>query len=315
MNIMSLHELKTATVLDITLKLKNDNVSVLKSLGANHLRLQMALVGLICKFFIWIVFLKKTIKKRQILARRVIKFFFPARITSDPYSAIKLFSSPGQPVVAYFNHQSLFEVFAIIGLAFDCPSKSCLFPVNLPWFEALSPVSDKLRDLGIVITPMITPKTQKKILSLSPQNQSVVDSLKRTFESEYFSLIKVFATVGDIIAVAPSATRTPSIFPNRQAYHHEDLAALKTMPRTISAIMLALKRHNRPSNEIRFIPISITPKNQKLPFAGVNLFRKHNIAIGKPLNFQQMHNLQKQRIVDFVACRKLADLSPTIFRY
>ena len=67
-------------------------------------------------------------------------------------------------LVIGFNHPSLGEIARILTMKIDIMGdKPMYFPVNLPWYEALAPNFDRIKRLGIIITPTITPSTWKKM--------------------------------------------------------------------------------------------------------------------------------------------------------
>ncbi|MDR3297759.1 MAG: hypothetical protein LBT19_00025 [Candidatus Nomurabacteria bacterium] len=280
-------------------------LSVLKSLGANKLRTQMSLVGYICRLVVWLIFWgDKNTKRLKARAASLVRFFFPTRMRVDNYRQNK-----DAAVVFYFNHQSLFEVLAVIWYCLSrYPNKRYVFPVNLPWYEALCPVFDKLRQIGIWITPMITPNTYKKLVKVAgadEERQMVVRRLKTQFEEEYFKMVAEFVQSKDIIAVAPSATRTKYIFPSQAAFSGVDAVAIKTMPRTMSAIVLSIRRSRVESESVDFVPFVATRRHRA--GQGLNIWRRHDVYIGKAESLPEILVKQKERTLDYECSRRLAE--------
>lgn len=299
---------------DLIEELKVGDRSLLKSLCANRLRLEMLPVGFICRFLLWILLRKPEQGRHR--AYRILKFFFPTTIRHD-YYAHRV--GEDTAVVIYFNHQSLFEVLAaIIWCLHNLPDKRYIFPVNLPWYETLAPVSAQLSQLGINITPLITPKTKAKLIKgMDETIISLVHNLKTDFENYYFDLIGHYAMSADVIAIAPSAGRTATIFKSKAAFHcgsdHDKL--MEGSPKTISAVLLSIRRASRQYSaepNVDFVPMIVTRPHVR---PGLNLFRRHFVYVGTPLSLPQMKRLHKYRKDNFVALRKLAEHLPRDIQY
>lgn len=298
-------------------ELKAGSYSILKSLDANKLRLEMLPVGLACRIILWIILRAK--KNPHGRAQKLLDFFFPTtlRVNNYRYDWRKKHNTA---IVLYFNHQSLLEVIGTINYCFkNFTDKRFLFPVNLPWYECLIPVADKLAQLNIDIVPLITPTTYDKLISRqsTKSDQEAVNEIKYKFDKYYFALADQYILISQLVAIAPSATRVPTIFNSKEAYHSgNDKHMGKKVPRPISMVVISAQRMSRLQEdpiEIDFVPIVFTHKGQIR--RGLNIGRHHDIYVGRALTLRQMENLRQQKKVDFVARRKLADFLPDHIKY
>ena len=283
--------------------------SILKSIGANKLRLGMALVGKVCQFFIWLIFFRSRNIER--IARRratiIVKFFFPVTIKKNYYPRTTLDTA----VVLYINHQSLFEILATIWYCLShFTDHKYLFPVNLPWYEALTPVIDKLGKLGITITPMITPSTYKKLERITSDTEHI-SHIKSVFETEYSHLVSIFVQNNNIVVVAPSATRTEHIFPSQVAYLYEDIDAVKDMPRTMTAIFFSLRRTKNLT--VDFVPFVVTRKRPA--GKGLNIWRRHSIYVGPANTLEEFRAESKDDLLDYNCYQRLCRFLPDHVKY
>lgn len=183
-------------------------MTFLESINAYNLKKEVKVTGIICRSLVYIVtsssndasFRKKVIK--------ILDFIAPAKLLSE-------FPKEDAGIVIGFNHPSLGEIFRLISLGFKYyPDKKFLFPVNLPWFEELVQVEEKLSRMGIYIMPMITPSTDAKLQKLcagDDEKLSAIHNKKVMCERHYMKAARKFATDGSIIFVAPSATRQAEV--------------------------------------------------------------------------------------------------------
>jgi hypothetical protein len=290
--------------------LATGDYSILKSLGANRMRLEMRPVGWGCRLIVWLIYMGAAgMAGLKLRTARLVKFFFPTVVKENNYRP----KNSDAAMVVYFNHQSLFEVLAAIEYCLRYfPNKNCIFPVNLPWYEALCPVVRQLEGLGICITPMITPKTYLRLSKVAAKNdadsKTIIDRLKGLFEDEYWRLMCEFIRRGDVVAVAPSATRTDYIFPSEAAYLGTDAVAMKSMPKTMSAILLMLKRAKMEQVQVDFVPFVAT--RNKRAGRGLNVWRRHDVYIGAADTLEEMQEKRRERTLDFWCYRRLAGYVP-----
>lgn len=364
--------LHQATAEDIIEKLKFDKMSVLLSLNsakASKMRREMSIVGLVCRLVLWLIhfkpehynkltawlvqtiFLPTKISDTKSRTLRIVETFFPTNTSQNAYHYVRS-EKEQTAIVAYFNHQSLFEVLACICWCIRTfEGKRFIFPVNLPWYEQLIPVSSKLARLGIDIVPLITPNTHRKLIWDKPlrvnesvrnetirniiniyyevaynirqrlttkkrQNRDkVINQLKATFEKHYFAQAATYALSANVIAVAPSATRTRTIFPDKETFEHGNDRNLG-MPKTISAIIIAIARASRRHIQeplVDFVPFVATREGRI--GKRLNLFRKHEIYIGEAMDYNQALDLHSQRMINYVAYHNLAEFVPEHIKY
>lgn len=285
--------------------------SVLDSLGAHSMRVQMAVVGRICQALVWLIFLSVRRPTCSLLKRRaasVIKFFFPTTIRINH---MRIGGNHPAGIVIYFNHQSLFEVLAVLWYCMvHFPGKRMYFPMNLPWYEGLTPIIGKLEQLGIHVTPLITPSTQRKLQKATrnrPESADLIAHLKSVFDAEYSRPIIPFLEHGDIIAVAPSATRTTYIFPSRAAYTGEDTSEL---PGTMTKIVFHLRRVGF---DVYFVPFVAT--RDKPAGRGLNIWRRHDVCIGPARTLADMSADLRAGTLDHSCFMRLAQFVPARLHY
>ena len=275
---ISAGELKTFPAAELCKELESNNLSVLMSLGAEKLRREMLPVGFICRALVNIICLGETRKYRK-RACRLLRLIAPSELTDS-------FPDEEASIVAGFNHPSLGEIFRLLYLGFEAwPDRHFMFPVNLPWYESLTPAIPKLQLLGVEIMPMITPSTERKLKEQfkdDPEKLETVQSLKVLFERRYMRHARAGADNKSALFVAPSATRQASVFESEEAARGEGHIH-PTM--TILAHMM-LKGG---SKELLFLPITVfepEKNNRKL-----NLFKKYVISPCKAFRTEEIVSL------------------------
>lgn len=313
-------KLKGMDVAELKKGLVARKLSVLKSLGASRLRAEMRVVGWVCQLVVWLIYrgAKDIWRGGYDLERprrrtvRLVKFFFPVTLQLDEFEP-----SDRSALVIYFNHQSLFQVLAVIWYCqIRFPGKKCIFPVNLPWYEALCPVFEKLWGLGVCITPMITPSTNKKLMKIAGKDENrrdLISILKLRFEEEYSKMVLEFLQSQGIVAVAPSAGRSDFIFPSKKAYQGLDAETIKSMPRTMTMIVFSLRRKKLENLRIDFVPFVAT--RERPAGRGLNVFRRHDIYVGQSQTFEEVLERVKVRAFDYECYARLAHFVPENIKY
>lgn len=272
-------------------------LSILDALGASKLRKEMVPVGKLCGFVI-----RKIIKRsnRQYRCKRnqnywygrsfmeiarnntlrILRIFAPVRVESSP-EFTRSFSTPSREEIsqrAYvvgFNHPSLGEIIRLMGVGMDIfPCKGLFFPVNLPWYESLIPYQDELDMLGIHLAPIITPATQRKILTIVGEDnvevKKTLSNLNIHFLRSYMKHCCIELRCGSIVFIAPSATRQKTVYSESEA---------KTMePGKIGrAIQAVAMRTAQDQIQCAFVPISVTPP--KSWGKDLNLFKEYRLVL------------------------------------
>ena len=266
-----LEELSAEQIID---KIQHEGYSLLTTLGADDLRKEMVPVGKACNVAINYFFRttgpKDDADKHNLAARRkLVKVL--SKITPGEYKGLPKDSSNG--LVIGFNHPSLGEIARILSMKIDVMGdKPMYFPVNLPWYESLAPNFERIKRLGIIITPTITPSTWKKMnLEEGTFEYKVAERLKHEFREIYTNLSHDAVRNGGVIFVAPSATRQTTVFKTKDAYDGKE-EIIPTMS------MLAVKLYSDPDVKCDFLPLAILPpKGYK---RGLNFFKKYKIIAG-----------------------------------
>ena len=267
-----LQQLSAKQVID---KLQHENYSLLATLGAENLRKEMVPVGKACNTAINYFFATTGPKNNQIehirnARKKLVKTL--SKITTGDYKGLPKDNPHG--LVVGFNHPSLGEIARILTMKIDIMGdKPMYFPVNLPWYESLAPNYDRIKQLGIIITPTITPATWSK---LNLKEGSVLykegNRLKHEFRDIYTKISHDGLKDGGVVFVAPSATRQATVF-KIEATFLGDESVIPTMS------MLALKLYSDPKMDCDFLPLAVLPpKNYK---RGLNFRKKYRLIPGK----------------------------------
>lgn len=268
-------ELASLTAEEINQKIIYEDYSLLKSLGGEKLRKEMVPVGKACKtainYFLNTTGPKNDPEKHAKAARaKLVKVL--SKLTPGEYENMPKDSEKG--LVVGFNHPSLGEIARILMMKVDVMGeKPMLFPVNLPWYEALASDFDKIKMLGIIITPTITPATWKKLgLEKGSAFYESGNRLKHEFRDLYTTRSEAAIKNGGVIFVAPSATRQATVFKNEKVYTGEE-EIIPTMS------VLALKLYSDAEMNCDFLPMAVLPpKNYE---RGLNLRKKYKLIPGE----------------------------------
>ncbi len=247
-------ELQKMSAEEIIDKIQHENYSLLNSLGAEDLRKEMVKVGKVCNsavnYFFGTTGTKASEKHDRAAQRKLVKVL--KRVAPGDYSGFPKVGKTG--LVVGFNHPSLGEIGRIMMMKVDkMPDKLTCFPVNLPWYEALAPNYERIKRLGFIITPTITPSTMKKMkLKEGTVLYDAANRIKKDFRDIYTNMSHDIVKNGGVIFVAPSATRQATVFKTKDVYDKkEDI--IPTMS------MLAVKILSDPKIECDFLPIAVLP--------------------------------------------------------
>lgn len=275
-------ELKTLSAEEINHKMIYEDYSLLKSLGGEKLRREMVPVGKVCRMVVdYLVKMsgpkKDTSRHAENAQKKLVRVL--SRITPGEYEGFTEGSKNG--LVVGFNHPSLGEIARILTMKIDkMGSRTMLFPVNLPWYEALCKYYDKIKLLGIVITPTITPSTWNKLgfkegTSLHDNATRIKHEFREAYTRESHDIIKN----GGVIFVAPSATRQAKVFKTPAVYRKEE-DIIPTMA------VLALRLLKDPETNCDFLPMGVLPP--KKHGRGLNLYKKYKLISGEMMTADEI---------------------------
>jgi len=309
-------QLETLTAEEIIDKLQHENYSLLKTLGAEKLRTEMVPVGKACNtainYFFGSTGPKNNPEKHNRNARKkLVKVL--SKITPGDYSGMPKDSENG--LVVGFNHPSLGEIARILTMKIDIMGeKPMYFPVNLPWYEALAPNYDRIKRLGIIITPTITPATWKKMdLKEGTKLYEAGNRIKRAFRDIYTDLSHEAILNGGVIFVAPSATRQATVFKTKATYDKEE-EIIPTMS------MLALKLYSDPTMNCDFLPMAVLPPEGYK--RGLNFFKKYRLIPGEMMTAKEIRkkyfkekNPKRLEGFDYDFHTRIAEKLPKKFLY
>ena len=313
-DLAKLEQLSAEQVIDM---IQHEGYSLLKTLGAENLRREMVPVGKICNAAINYV-LGTTGPKddgaehsKAARAKLVQKL---AKITPGEYDGFPHDAENG--LVVGFNHPSLGEIARILAMKIDIMGeKPMLFPVNLPWYEALATDYDRIKKLGIIITPTITPSTWTKMnLRKGTPEFEAGSRLKREFRDLYTKLSHETLLGGGVIFVAPSATRQTTVFKSKEVYDRAE-PIIPTMS------VLALNLYADPKMNCDFLPMAVLPPAGYKK--GLNFWKKYRLIAGERMTAKDIRrkyirgheSADKLPDFDYDFHQKIADKLPKEFWY
>ena len=269
-------QLKNLSAEEIIDKIQHENYSLLASLGAEDLRKEMVKVGKVCNTAVNYFFAstgRGKSKKHDLKAqKKLVKVL--SKVAPGDYKDLPKVGENG--LVVGFNHPSLGEIGRIMMMKVDkMGDKLTCFPVNLPWYEALAPNYERIKRLGFIITPTITPTTWKKMdLKEGTALYEAGNRIKHEFRDLYTDLSRQLVKDGGVIFVAPSATRQAKVFKTKDVFDKKE-EIIPTMA------MLALKLYEDPEIKCDFLPLAILPpKDYK---RGLNMRKDYKLIPGEPM--------------------------------
>ena len=311
-DLVKLEKMSAEEVID---KIQHDGYSLLETLGAHKMRREMVPVGKICNTAVNYV-LGATLKgeseeKHSSRARaKLVKKLH--KLTPGVYEGFPHDSENG--LVVGFNHPSLGEIARILMMKMEVMGdKPMLFPVNLPWYEAMANDYDRIKQLGIIITPTITPSTWKKLdLKEGSPEFEVGQKIKREFRDLYTKLSHDMLKEGGVIFVAPSATRQKTVFLSREVYE-------KKAPIIPTMSVLAIDALKDPKTQCDFLPMAILPPDNYKK--GLNFFKTYKLIPGEIFTAEEIRKkyLKKDATklpdFDWEFHKRIADKLPKKYLY
>lgn len=276
---VTIRQLASMPVRDLIRGLENEEFSVLKAAHSAKLRAEMHGTGLICRAVLWLasVLAGGTKKYRNIRKMRkklasMLAWGAPCKITGKP-------EREADCIVMGFNHPSLGEIarFVYVHLNyFD--DRFSLFPVNLPWYEALAPKSEILRQLGIILVPILTPSTLVKISkNVNKSEMTSLQGLASALNNHYIrGITKLAEAERCVIWVAPSATRQATVFRNEDEVNNR----VRIEPQTITLLATALRGAKVADYEL--VPVAVAPARKCK--RGLNLFKEYRISFAPSMS-------------------------------
>lgn len=266
--------------------------TLLDSMGCRKLRLEMFLPGKISAIFVRYLIWKAKRKSGKNWTTTVRSYIIKLFKKLAPYTFDRNDQMPlnSGGIVIGFNHPSLGEILRLIAIVSkQYPYNNYLFPVNLPWFEALCPVIDLMKEAGFILTPIVTPSTRAKIAKEAGEEMAdFAMSANRGFNNTYINLCREFAENGDIILVAPSATRQRTVFKSDE----ELTMKQKIEPQTMSLIASALSRVKN-IDRLQFLPVAVVPERKVK--RGLNLRDLYCFGISKAFSALEAKQLSREK--------------------
>ena len=270
--------------------LRHRRYSLLDSLGCRKLRREMAIPGFISRLIVHFLCRMAVRKDGENWPARVKRALIKLFDRFAKYELVGTMPENVHGMVIGFNHPSLGEILRLIGLvAKYYPNSRYLFPVNLPWYEALCPVIDQMQDVGFYLTPIITPSTRRKITKVADAEKAqIADSINVGFNRIYLDLCKEFVDNWDVILVAPSATRQATLFKTDAALAHEE----RIEPQTMSLLASTISRGSGPV-DCRYQTIAVIPPANYAK--GLNLCSTYKFVLGSSFTSNSVKQLCREK--------------------
>lgn len=300
---LSLDEIRDSSTEAIELGLRRREFSLLQSLGCHKMRAEMNFTGFICRAIVFCAGLSRERRRTDpgwpLVAQRRIGGLLRK---VAPVEVIGRFPHPEHGMAFGFNHPSLGEILRFIHISIGTYGyKRNLYPVNLPWYEALMPIVDVLEACGIYIMPIITPSTKKKMdKALDEERMEIVKSLATGFNARYIKACGEYAKAGDNIWLAPSATRQRTVFQSRACLD----GTAKIEPQTMSLLASSVARTK--IEDFDFLPVAVIPPKN---FGRMlNLFKTYRVAVGEPFILSEAKSNTRERKFERLFLTEIADM-------
>ena len=279
--------LRTFSSQELLDKINNSELSLLKSLGADDLLDEIMTTGNFCRSLIDLVALEKNDEKLRESMCRALNAVAPTTFFHD-------MPQDDNCIVIGFNHPSLGEILRLASIVLEhYPQRQILFPVNIPWYETLTADISKLERLNIHITPMITPKTEAKLILKADGNQSMLDDIqhyKTLFEKAYMRAARKCGESKGIIVVAPSATRQATVFQNEEQKRGEG-----SIHPTMTLLARVVLR--RAGDRATFLPMTVLEPQVANP--NLNLFKEYRLYPCEPFSTEDVRRLTSEHSREF----------------
>ena len=263
-------------------EINTNELSLLKTLGADDLLNEMMGTGNFCQGLIDIVCLEKDDGKLREAMCRAINSVAPTTFFND-------MPQDENCIVIGFNHPSLGEILRLGYIVLkNYPGRDILFPVNIPWYETLTAEIPNLERLNVHITPMITPKTEAKLIQKAGDDQEMLNDIqhyKTVFEKNYMRAARKCAENNGIIVVAPSATRQKDVFVNEEQKKGE--GHLHPTMTLLARVVL-----RKESDRATFLPMAVLEPPVSNP--NLNLFRDYRLYPCEPFSTEDVRNLTSE---------------------
>lgn len=278
MSDVTIRQLASMPIENLVRGLENEEFSVLKAAHSAKLRAEMRGTGLICRAVLWLARAMAGGTKKYRNIRKMRKKLASMLAWGAPCKISGNLDRDASCLVMGFNHPSLGEIarFVYVHLNyFD--DRFSLFPVNLPWYEALAPRAELLSHLGITLVPILTPSTLEKISkNVNKTEKTYLQSLAFSLNNHYTKKVAEVAKAGHcVIWVAPTATRQATIFRSEDELNDR----VRIEPQTMTLLATAL--HAAKVSDFEFVPVGVAPNHHC--GRGLNLFEDYKLNFGPSL--------------------------------
>ena len=277
--------------------IRKSHYSLLSSLGCEEHKFLNFGVRLACRFFLGLsaffaLFLRKKYGHEAALKCALGKIFARgAPFAAGDMNLWPVFDESEEGIyidcglVIGFNHPSLGEIIRLMAVCMlGFTPKSYLFPVNIVWFEALAPITNRLSKYGFTLMPVITPSAKATLLEhcTNDEQRNLVERLATGFSQAYAAKATEFIRDKQVVLVAPSARRRYHIFPSKEAKEGDKMITPQTMTLLVASLM-------RRRLDYVILPVAVIPPLTKS--RGLNILRKYQFfpcEIFKPSDAEEL---------------------------
>ena len=293
---ISVEELSQKNSRQIIDDISHAHYSLLRSLGCGKMIRGFAWVRWMCLFFINMA--RRRARRKfmcidpELANKHELSKIFERGAPSYVWTLHYDFPQTDCGIVIGFNHPSLGEIIRLIGICMRVyPNRRYLFPVNIVWYEALSPVMERLNALELYLTPIITPSAKERMLACAKtaEQKAEIERLSSGFSTVYLNTCCDFVAKKQIALVAPSAKRQATVFRNISTEHGYEAIEPQTM--TILAMSLIRKKL-----DFAFLPIAVIPPPDS--GKGLNLLKLYRILPCPPVSAQMTKRMCEERETD-----------------
>jgi hypothetical protein len=256
----------------ITADLRDGKFSLLESLGCHDLREEMVKAGKSCRKVLWLAEKRAGNSQDAHYSQRLRRAIGSILKKGAPYTIRGTFPHTRCGIVMGFNHPTLGEIIRMVAVCVnEYPRRRYLYPVNIAWYESIATVARRMERFGLYIVPMITPATRAKMDErISEADKEFVNRIAKGFNTQYTYSAVDFIKSGDLVLLAPSATRQSHVFRNYACYQGVE----EIQPQTMTYIAMALEKHV--DSNYYFLPVAIIPP--KTNSRGLNLLKNYTIS-------------------------------------
>ncbi len=267
-------------------KALDSGVSILSSLKCGIIRKKLFFVALFARLVAFLTVRRadnNSFEAQRKSLRKLLQKYTPVRFdnASEKPSNYKY---DGGSVLA-FNHPSLGDIPRLILFSMqDTPDRRIRFAINLAWYEALNPIKGFLDNVGIDLSPIITPKLKEEIIERHPEFKDELSSIEKKLIMNYGADVVKSLNNHEVVIVAPTATRKQKIFDNSNQCRGIEKYSIDALS-FIAKYCTNKKRISGTINDSAIIPLCVMPPIGAKP--GLNLKQEYEFCSTDAFRFHE----------------------------